>query len=351
MNPLPNPLAEDMDHILAHTKELWEDLRDQRIFITGGTGFFGCWLLESFAWANARLRLNATALVLTRDYDAFLQKAPHLATDPAIQFHIGDVRDFEFIAGEFPFVIHAATEASARLNDEEPLVMRDTIIEGTRHTLEFARRAGTKNFLFVSSGAVYGKQPPDMTHIPEEYGGAPEPADTGSAYGAGKQAAEMLCMTYAKRYGFHAKVARCFSFVGPYLPVDIHYAIGNFIRDGLQGRPIAVKGDGTPYRSYLYAADLAIWLWTILFRGESCYPYNVGSDREVTIGQLAAMVADVFGPACAIDICKQPRAESPPERYVPSIRRGSEKLNLAVHRDLREAIERTTTWCKLRHPR
>ncbi len=257
MNLLSNPLAEDMDHILAHTKELWEDLRNQRIFITGGTGFFGCWLLESFAWANAKLHLNATALVLTRNYDAFLKKAPHLATNPSIKFHIGDVRDFEFIEGSYPFVIHAATEASAKLNEEEPLIMRETIIEGTRHTLEFARQAGTKNFLFISSGAVYGKQPPDMTHIPEEYGGAPDQADTDSAYAAGKQAAELLCMTYAKRYGFHTKIARGFSFVGPYLPIDIHYAIGNFIRDGLEGIPIAVKGDGTPHRSYLYAADLA----------------------------------------------------------------------------------------------
>ena len=345
-----NPLADDMNHILAHTNGLWEDLRDQRIFITGGTGFFGCWLLESFAWANAKLDLNATALVLTRNYDAFLKKAPHLATNPAIRFQVGDVRDFEFAEGDFPFVIHAATEASARLNEEQPRLMLDTIIEGTRHTLEFARHAGTKHFLFTSSGAIYGKQPPAMTHVPEEYGGGPDPGDAASAYGAGKQAAEMLCMTYAKQHGFHAKIARGFSFVGPYLPIDIHYAIGNFIRDGLRGRPVEVKGDGTPHRSYLYAADLAVWLWTILFRGESCYPYNVGSDRDVTVEQLAALVANCFEPACAIRVREQPRAEHPPERYVPSIRRAAE-LNLAVHTELREAIERTTNWYRLRNPR
>jgi dTDP-glucose 4,6-dehydratase len=245
-----NLLAEDLDHILKHTEGLWEELRGKRIFITGGTGFFGCWLLESFAWANDKLNLNAEALVLTRNYESFLKKAPHLATNPAIKFHIGDVRDFEFPQGHFPFVIHAATEASAKLNEENPLLMWDTIIEGTRHTLEFSRHAGTKKFLLTSSGAVYGKQPPEMTRIPEEYTGAPDPTDPNSAYGEGKRAAEMLCAMYAKMYGIQTKIARGFTFVGPYLPLDIHYAIGNFISDGLQGSPIEIKGDGTTYRSY-----------------------------------------------------------------------------------------------------
>jgi nucleoside-diphosphate-sugar epimerase len=339
-----NPMKADLDHILTHTNELWEELRDQIIFITGGTGFFGCWLLESFALANDKLRLNAEALVLTRDYEAFLKKAPHLATNPAIKFHVGDVRDFEFPEGHFPFVIHAATEASAKLNEENPLLIFDTIIEGTRHTLEFARYAGTKNFLLASSGAVYGKQPPEMTHIPEEYTGAPDPTDPNSAYGEGKRAAEMLCTLYSKMYGIQTKIARCFAFVGPYLPLDIHYAIGNFIRDGLQGGPIQVKGDGTPYRSYLYAADLAIWLWTILFRGESCLPYNVGSDRDVTIKQLADIVANIFEPAQQVKINQKHIAGKPAECYVPSISRASSSLDLSVHIDLTKAIEKTSIW-------
>lgn len=339
-----NPLATDLDHVLAHTTGLWEELRGKRIFITGGTGFFGCWLLESFAWAHDKLDLNASALVLTRNAESFRKKAPHLASHPAIQFHPGDVRSFEFPAGRFSHVVHAATEASAQLNAEDPLAMFDTIVDGTRRTLEFARRSGAKKFLLTSSGAVYGRQPPDLTHIPEDYGGGPDPTGPQWAYGEGKRAAEMLCSLYARQHGLEPKIARCFAFVGPYLPLDAHFAIGNFIRDGLKGGPIQVNGDGTPFRSYLYAADLAIWLWTILLRGQSCRPYNVGSEEALTISQLADTVAKAFKPARTVVIHKKAAPGVAAQCYVPSTKRAQEELNLQARIKLKEAIEITCSW-------
>jgi nucleoside-diphosphate-sugar epimerase len=336
-----NRLASDLDHILDHTRELWEELRGERIFITGGTGFFGCWLLESFVWANDRLGLHAQALVLTRNLDAFQRKAPHLAIHPAIRFHAGDIRSFEFPSGTFSHIIHAATESSAKLNSEAPLTMFDTIVEGTRHTLEFAQRCGAKKFLLTSSGAVYGKQPSGMTNIREDYPGAPDPTDPHSAYGEGKRLAELLSILYAKQYGFEAKIARCFAFVGPYLPLDIHYAIGNFIRDGLHGGPIIIEGDGTPIRSYLYVADLAIWLWTILFTGVSCTPYNVGSDKSLSIAEVAKRVAEQFQPKLEIEILGKADPRKPLERYIPNTARIRNELISDSLLDLNDAIKRT----------
>src|SRR5882757_9872615 len=141
-----NLLATDLDHILGCTEGLWEDLRGERIFITGGTGFFGCWLLESFTWANDRLRLGASALVLTRDPDAFARRVPHLARHPAVHLHTGDVRSFEFPGGNFRCVLHAATASSAALCAEDPLLMFETIVEGTRRALAFARHCRARRF-------------------------------------------------------------------------------------------------------------------------------------------------------------------------------------------------------------
>ena len=339
-----NPLQDDLEFILRDMGDSWEELRGANLFITGGTGFFGCWLLASLFWANEKLNLNVSATVLTRNPQAFQSRLPDLASQPSLCIHKGDVRSFEFPKREYTHIIHAATEASVKLNREQPLLMLDTIVDGTRRTLEFARRCGATKFLMTSSGAVYGKQPPDLTHIPEDYAGAPDPLKPFSAYGGGKRQAESLCTLYAQKYGIEAKIARCFAFVGPYLPLDGEFAIGNFIRDGLQKRAIEVAGDGTPYRSYLYAADLVIWLWTILFRGKSCYAYNVGSENALTISDLAHEVARCFTPVSRVKIALTPTPGQGASRYVPSVRRCTGELSIHQTIDLHEAICRTRRW-------
>ena len=344
MTIITNPLATDLDHILEHTRGLWEELRGERVFITGGTGFFGCWLLESFLWANDRLKLNAGVTILTRSPDSFHAKVPHLARHKAVTIIEGDVRTFRFPKGKFSHIIHAATESSAKLNAENPLLMLDTIIDGTRHTLDFAVQCKVEKFLLTSSGAVYGKQPSDITHIPEDYMGAPDPLDSRSAYGIGKRTAEQLCALYAKQYGISSTIARCFAFVGPYLPLDSHFAIGNFIRDAMNGGQIIIKGDGTPRRSYLYTADLAIWLWTILLQGESGRAYNVGSDESLSISEVAHAVARSAHLNTQIEIQGTPNPAFPEEQYVPSTKRAQNELRLTQLLLLDEGIKRTITY-------
>lgn len=345
MNPMiENPLGLDLEDVLSHTRDLWHEMRGHRLFLTGGTGFFGCWLLESFLWANDRLDLRASAVVLTRNPDGFRKKAPHLAADPAIRLHSGDIRSFDFPEGPFRFVIHAATEANPQFAADAPLETMETIVEGTRRTLEFARHCGAAKLLFTSSGAVYGKQPPEVTHLSETYGGGPDLADSKSVYGESKRLAEMLCSICGARYGIECKIARCFAFAGPYLPANGHFAFSSFVRDATRGDAIRISGDGTPFRSYLYASDLVEWLWTILFRGDNCRPYNVGSEHDVSIAELADEVGRTLAPELKVEVARQPLAGQLPQRYVPSTERARTELGLREYIDLSEAIRRTAAW-------
>jgi nucleoside-diphosphate-sugar epimerase len=338
-----NRLADDLDGVLARTEPLWQEFRGQRILITGATGFFGCWLLESFAWANQRLNLKSRAVGLSRHPGVLAEKAPHLACDPAITLHAADVRHGDFPHRTFSHVIHAATEASAKLNNEAPLVMFDTVVEGTRRALQFSIASSVTRFLLVSSGSVYGNQPPELSHVSESFAGGPDQLNPASAYVEGKRAAEMLC-SLAATPRLAATVARCFAFVGPYMKLDAHFAIGNFINDRLHDRPIHVQGDGSAVRSYLYAADLMVWLWTILFKGQSRRAYNVGSEEAVNIASLAREVNTALPPESAVNIASSATPNAVVHRYVPSTARAREELGLQVEVPLREAIRRTHTW-------
>lgn len=337
-------LREDLADILQRLTPLQDKLRGKRIFIYYDTTFFGKWLLESFVLINRQYALGATLTALSRNPENFLSEYPKIREFNEISFVQGDIRNFTFPAGHFDYVIHAATEASAKLDQEHPEEMYSVILEGTRRILDFTATSGAGKMLFISSGAVYGTQPPELANISEDFINTPGFEGPESAYGRGKLHAERLCLEYAAMYRFYITIARCFAFAGPYLPLDTHFAIGNFINDCLAGRPIIIKGDGTPLRSYMYAADLAVWLWTILVNGLNDRAYNVGSEEAISIAELAAAVNGCFGNRSAIQIFQSPPENALPARYVPSTGRARKELNLTMNFTLNQTLAQTINW-------
>ena len=315
-------------------------LTGKTVLITGATGFFGKWLLESAIAFNQTLHLEGEKrlkiVALSRDPHAFLKRHSKFGQYDFIQYITGDVRTFETDGRQADYVIHSAAEHGRTLEQENPDEMYSVVVHGTQRALDVARQCGASQFLLTSSGAVYGPQPPEMSHIPESYVGTPV-----TAYGQGKAIAEQMTEHYADRFGFQSHIARCFAFVGPYLNLDIHFAIGNFIRNGLNGEPILIKGDGTPTRSYLYASELATWLWTILLRGENHCVYNVGSDDAVTIKELAQRVASRFENPPEIQVLGTPDPSKPRAQYVPNVDRIKKELGLVQTISLESAIDRT----------
>lgn len=342
-----------LDNIDKQTESLRETLCGARLFITGGTGFFGRWLLEYLAYCEDLHNLGLRATVLTRDRNSFARahkNVDRLLSHRALHFMEGDVRDFAFPAGSYSHVIHGAhTTARATFNGEDPLVQFDTACSGARLVLDFALQAGACRFLMLSSGSVYGPPPADLARIPEDFSGAPLPQDVGAALNHGKRAAEFQCACYHHCHGLETVVARCFSFIGPGLPLDIHYAVGNFIRDALWGDEIVVSGDGSPVRSYMHIADLLVWLLTMLIRAPSGSVYNVGSDVSISILELATRVRDLLAPGKPVSVRGRQCPNTSRNVYVPDISKAREMLGLDIWTSLDTSILETARYASACH--
>jgi len=310
------------------------------LLLTGGTGFFGKALLRHLQ--ATFIPTDASVVVLSRDPAPFLAAFPEFAEHCQISFVQGDIqlRDTLPWGHSFTHVLHAATDSTIGPS-LTPLQRYDQIVDGTRNILDLAVATGARRFLLTSSGAIYGPQPADLVAIPEDWPGSPPLAEASTAYGQAKRAAEHLCALVGQQHGLETVIARCFAFVGPDLPLDAHFAIGNFIRDALTADAITVSGDGTPLRTYLDQSDLAHWLLTLLEQGRPGQSYNVGSDEVISIACLANLVRDILAPDKAVHILGQFTLGATRNRYVPKISKAHQELGLNLTIALAEAIRRT----------
>ncbi len=330
--------VQDLAHILHHSARDLEALRGKKLFITGGTGFFGKWLLGALCHADAELDLGLKMTVLSRNPAAFQRQFPLVDGIPGLDFVRGDVAHFSSNNREFDYVVHAATDTAVPADDVQERERSRAIIAGTRRMLELTRSSGAKRLLYVSSGAVYGAFAGQPNGASEDDYPMAKPLNP---YAEAKREAEQLCA----ESGLDFVTARAFAFLGPLLPLDAHFAAGNFLRDAHEGRPILVRGDGTALRSYLYPADLVIWLLRILVQGKKGRAYNVGSDDTVSTAQLARLISVAVNPPSEVTI-QSVQPQGPQNIYLPNVHRARTELGLEVAIGLRESIRRTLEFLK-----
>jgi nucleoside-diphosphate-sugar epimerase len=325
--------------MIALSSHHLERLRRARLLVTGATGWFGTWLLDYLCTADDMLGIGIRITALSREPAVFLGRFPGFGEDRRITWVKSDVREMSGIGEDFSHVIHAATDSTARRGGSSAEVLFDTIVEGTRRVLRYAR-GNCQGFLLVSSGAVYGPATTGAARFFDGQLGGPDPASPKSAYAEGKRAAEQLC-AIAAYAGAPVRIARCFAFVGPHMPFDQHFAIGNFIADAVDGRLIRIKSDGKPQRSYLYTGDLIRALLAILLDGAAGRAYNVGSEDALTIADLADRVNHVVG-GFGVELAGA--ASDPTDRYVPDTTRLRSELKFTPTISLDVAIARTAAW-------
>jgi len=342
---ITSQILSDLEEIIQTSSSDLEEIVNKPLVITGASGFVGTWL--TLSWAAARKKLNGRGqlLITSRNPQSLLPLINVIDSRSPVIALSSDIRNLH-IPSEFRNgnLIHAATPASAALNASDPAAMLKIIIEGQERVIVEAVRMNNR-LLFLSSGAVYGRQPLDLGHLPETWEGAPQISDSNSAYHEGKRVAELMGNIAATKQGLHFVTARLFAFIAPFLPLGTHFAAGNFIRDAVTSSQIEILSGGGSVRSYLYATDLCSSLWALLARGESMRAYNVGSEEEVTIKDLALEVASCTNRNAGVVIHGVDSSETI-TRYVPSTDRALKELGTFQIVHLSQAISRTSTWLK-----
>ena len=340
---ITSQILSDIEVIIQTSVSDLEEIVNKPLVITGASGFVGTWLTLSWVAARKRLKGRGQLLITSRNPQSLLPLINVIDSRSPVTALSSDIRNLH-IPSEFRNgnLIHAATPASAALNASDPAAMLKIIIEGQERVIVEAVRMNNR-LLFLSSGAVYGRQPLDLSHLPETWEGAPQIGDSNSAYHEGKRVAELMGNIAATKQGLHFISARLFAFIAPFLPLGTHFAAGNFIRDALSSNQIEIQSGGGSVRSYLYATDLCSGLWALLARGETGSAYNIGSDQDITIKELAIKVAWLAGTNARVNV----RGLDTPEnvsRYVPSLERLHNEIGMKQSVSLEQSLKRTISW-------
>ena len=352
MNHIQNEIIlEDCKSVTSGQISRLEPLKNEKILITGGTGFMGTWLAEIITFLNDTYQFNTQLYLLSTHAHSYREKVPHLATRRDITLIERDIRNLKDLPEDVSWIIHAAANPDSRAHASDPLRTVEVIVDGTDAVLEYASRLPeVKKILNISSGQIYGAQPRDLGGIPENFVGGLDCSAFNAAYPESKRIAETICSIYRNQQRLPIVNARPFAFIGPWQGLDRPWAINNFIRDAILGGPIRILGDGQTVRSYMYPSDMAWWLLNILVRGKTGMNYNVGSPEAITLQDLAEKIAGQFPKPPKIRSGLSKDTSLNVSRFVPSVDLAIKTLDLKITTNLDTAIKRTILWNQMVNP-
>lgn len=298
-----------------------------RVLVTGGAGFLGRAVVE-------RLIQAGDEVVVLDD----LSSSSPLPLPGDARLVVGNVIDPPDVGGPFDRVFHLASPASPPRFMERPVESLRTGAEGTRRILDLVERWEAR-ILFTSTSEIYGD--PEVHPQPEDYCGAVEVTTLRAPYDEAKRYAEALIYAY-RRTGRvpESRVARVFNTYGPGMDPEDGRVVSNLLVQALKGEPLTIYGDGNQTRSFCYVDDLIEGLLR-LERSDYPGPVNLGSPHEMTINQLAGLVADVVDDTGRVHL-DLPDAD--PARRRPDISLARRLLDWEPTTDLRTGIERTAEY-------
>jgi dTDP-glucose 4,6-dehydratase len=338
-------VQEDVEAVLEGRTALLKDLSDGHLFITGGTGFLGGWLLELLAFLNENHGFRTRVTIYSRTPKLFIERLPHLGRVPAFKFVEGDVCHLVEIPADTTHLIHAAALTDRNHFASNPTRVGEINANATLRVLRAAQLLpDLQRFVLLSSGLTYGDTA-STDRVEESYVGRLNPFDFNAIYAESKRFGEALAAAFLSETKLPVVVARPFAFVGPYQSLELPWAVTDFIRDALAGGPIKIMGDGSTVRSLMYASDFAFWILAVAAKGHLRSAYNVGSSEAIDLLSLATRITELFNPVPEI-ITELGGEGHSPTRLVPDTTKAERELGVTTTVFLQHALQRTISWHK-----
>jgi nucleoside-diphosphate-sugar epimerase len=353
-------IAADCEYILERSFAEFAELAGNRLLITGGAGFLGYYLVHSvLAWNH---RVPAPRAISLTIYDNFARGVPGWLRGLEQGDHLKVVRQsmtepLPRDMDAFDYIVHAAGIASPTYYRRYPIETMDANITGLRTLLDYTLRQHeterpVRGLLFFSSSEIYGDPPPDQIPTSEDYRGNVSCTGPRSCYDESKRYGETLCVNFARQYQLPITIARPFNNYGPGLKITDRRVLPDFARDLLAGREIVLLSDGSPARTFCYAADAIVGYYKVLVRGEAGEAYNIGTERpEISMAELAERVAELGRELFGYQgrVVRQASTETDylidnPLRRCPDISKARAHLDYRPEVTLEDGLRRALTW-------
>lgn len=346
MNPI---IKKDIENIVNRLGSDVRKLSGKTVLITGGSGLIGSYLIETIAYLNTEKKLSKPCRViglqkskitkehrlgylLNRDDMMFVSRNAAIPYSPGIKMD---------------YIVHSAGDSAPASFTWDPLGTIDVNILGIRWILEYAKKNRVKSVLYMSSGEVYGNPPPDAIPTPETYNGNVSTTDPRACYTSSKRLAETLCNIYFEKFGVPVKIARPFIVYGPGLSIKDRRVMADFIRSGLEKKPIEMLSEGKDTRSYCYIEDATVAFFKILLSEKNGEIFNVASDlEEVSIRNLADLVHRICKISASVKV-KNSNAlfiKDAPGRVFPDITKLKKTFSFKPRIHIEEGLRRTIEW-------
>jgi dTDP-glucose 4,6-dehydratase len=304
----------------------------ERAVVLGGAGFVGSHL------CGALLDIGAAVVCVDNFCTGRLENIAHLTDASEFELVHHDVTNPMPHLGPLDVIFHLASAASPAAYHRLPIETLRAGSLGTEHGLQLAERSGAR-FVLASTSEVYGD--PEQHPQTEDYVGHVNPIGPRSVYDEAKRFAEAMTSAYARQREVSVGIARIFNTYGPRMRLDDGRMVPTFITQALADQPCTVTGNGCQTRSICYVSDTVAGLLS-LARSPESGPINLGNPVELTVNEIAGLVAAIIGSEAGIRHI--PAVVDDPQRRCPDIRRAVQRLDWRPLVQLEEGLKQTIAW-------